>query len=160
MNSRTRGWSRRRAGSGWSYLDAEGTVLGGEDRERVEALAIPPAWTEVWICPWPNGHLQATGVDEAGRTQYLYHPDWVRRRNLEKFDRVAEIAVALPKLREIVVQDLALTDSSRAHAAAVAVRLLDSGAFRVGNDVYAQKGSLASPPWNDATSAPRATRSS
>lgn len=142
VNARTRGWSRRRAGGGWSYLDEGGSVVGGEDRDRVESLAIPPAWTDVWICPWPNGHLQATGTDEAGRTQYLYHPDWVRQRNLAKFDRVTEIAASLPKLREIVLDHVALTDSSRDHAAALAVRLLDSGAFRVGNDVYAKQGSF------------------
>lgn len=142
VNSRTRGWTRRRAGSGWSYLGEDGATLTGEDRARVESLAIPPAWTDVWICPWPNGHLQATGVDEAGRTQYLYHPDWVRQRNLAKFDRVTEIAASLPKLREVVLEHVALTDSSRDHAAALAVRLLDSGAFRVGNDVYAKQGSF------------------
>ncbi len=116
--------------------------MSGADRDRVEALVIPPAWQDVWICPWPNGHLQATGVDEAGRTQYLYHPDWVRQRNLEKFDRVSQIATSLPRLRETVVEHLALTDASRDHAAALAVRLLDSGAFRVGNDVYARQGSF------------------
>lgn len=142
VTTRTRGWTRRRAGAGWSYLDEDGTPVSGADRDRVEALVIPPAWQDVWICPWPNGHLQATGVDEAGRTQYLYHPDWVRQRNLEKFDRVSQIATSLPRLRETVVEHLALTDASRDHAAALAVRLLDSGAFRVGNDVYARQGSF------------------
>lgn len=142
VTTRTRGWTRRRAGRGWTYLDESGTVITGEDRERVETLAIPPAWQDVWISPWPNGHLQATGVDEAGRTQYLYHPEWVRQRNVEKFDRVSQIARELPKLRALVTDHITATDGSREHAAAVAVRMLDSGSFRVGNDVYARQGSF------------------
>ncbi|MBD1272244.1 DNA topoisomerase IB [Aeromicrobium tamlense] len=142
VTTRTRGWTRRRAGRGWTYLDELGATITGEERERIEALVIPPAWTDVWISPWENGHLQATGVDEAGRTQYLYHPEWVRQRNLEKFDRVSQIAQELPKLRALVTDHITATDSSREHAAAVAVRLLDSGSFRVGNDVYARQGSF------------------
>ena len=142
VTTRTRGWTRRRAGRGWAYLDEDGQVITGEDRERLESLVIPPAWTDVWICPWPNGHLQATGVDDAGRTQYLYHPDWVAQRNLEKFDRVSQIAASLPDLRSLVAEHIADTKGSREHAAAVAVRMLDSGSFRVGNDVYAKQGSF------------------
>lgn len=142
VTTRTRGWTRRRAGRGWTYLDEDGTTITGEDRERLSSLAIPPAWQDVWICPWANGHLQATGIDEAGRTQYIYHPDWIRQRNLEKFDRVSQIAKALPDLRELVAEQLADRTGSREHAAAVAVRILDSGAFRVGNDVYARQGSF------------------
>ncbi|MBC9226751.1 DNA topoisomerase IB [Aeromicrobium sp. 636] len=142
VTTRTRGWTRRRAGRGWTYLDEDGTVITGEDRERIEALVIPPAWQDVWISPWPNGHLQATGVDQAGRTQYLYHPDWVHRRNLEKFDRISQIAAELPKLRALVGDHITAHDGSREHAAAVAVRMLDSGSFRVGNDVYARQGSF------------------
>lgn len=137
VSNRMPGWTRRRAGKGWTFLDADGHRLTGEARERVAQLAIPPAWRDVWISPVENGHLQATGVDEAGRTQYLYHPEWVRRRNLAKYERVVEIAVALPALREAVIAHIEAAGSSREHAAAVAVRLLDSGAFRVGNDVYA-----------------------
>lgn len=142
VTTRTRGWTRRRAGRGWTYLDELGGTITGEERERIEALVIPPAWKDVWISPWANGHLQATGVDEAGRTQYLYHPDWVRQRNLEKFDRVSQIARELPKLRKLVADHITARDSSREHAAAVAVRMLDSGSFRVGNDVYAKQGSF------------------
>lgn len=142
MTTRTRGWARRRAGRGWTYLDEDGRVITGEDRERIEGLVIPPAWQDVWICPWPNGHLQATGVDEAGRTQYLYHPDWVHQRNLQKFDRVSEIAAELPKLRALVAEHINDRRGTLEHAAAVAVRMLDSGSFRVGNDVYAKQGSF------------------
>lgn len=142
VTTRTRGWTRRRAGRGWTYLDEAGSVISGDERERVESLAIPPAWQDVWISPWPTGHLQATGVDEAGRTQYLYHPEWVRQRNVEKFDRVSQIARELPKLRALVSDHIEATDGSREHAAAVAVRMLDSGSFRVGNDVYARQGSF------------------
>lgn len=142
VRSRTEGWTRRRSGKGWTYLDADGQPITGAERERIEALAIPPAWSEVWICPFENGHLQATGIDDAGRTQYRYHPDWTRRRNLAKFDRVLEVAAVLPDLRRQVAADLARTDRSRDHAAALAVRLLDTGAFRVGNDAYARQGSF------------------
>lgn len=139
VSNRQRGWTRRRSGKGWAYLDGDGRPVRGEQRERVEQLAIPPAWREVWICPHENGHLQATGVDAAGRTQYLYHPEWVHRRNVAKYERVVEIAVALPELRRAVLDHIQSADSSREHAAAVAVKLLDSGAFRVGNDVYADQ---------------------
>lgn len=142
VRTRTTGWTRRRAGRGWTYLDELGRTITGEDRERIESLAIPPAWQDVWICPWDNGHLQATGVDEADRTQYLYHPDWVRRRNLEKFERITEIAAHLPELRSLVADHVAAPRCTLEHAAAVAVRMLDSGAFRVGNDVYARQGSF------------------
>lgn len=139
VTNRSPGYTRRRAGKHWSFLDTDGRPLQGEERERVQHLAIPPAWQDVWICRHENGHLQATGVDAAGRTQYLYHPEWVHRRNLAKYERVVEIAVALPELRRAVLEHIQSSDSSREHAAAVAVKLLDSGAFRVGNDVYADK---------------------
>ena len=71
-----RGWTRRRAGKGFSYRDEDGRPLPAEEVERIRSLAIPPAWTDVWICPLPNGHIQAVGTDDAGRRQYLYHPDW------------------------------------------------------------------------------------
>ncbi|MVA75164.1 DNA topoisomerase IB [Auraticoccus sp. F435] len=139
VSNRMPGWTRVRWGKGWRFLDSEGRPLSREQRERVEQLAIPPAWTDVWISPYENGHLQATGVDAAGRTQYLYHPEWVHRRNVAKYERVVEIAVALPELRRAVLAHIEAADSSREHTAAVAVKLLDSGAFRVGNDVYADK---------------------
>ncbi len=110
--------------------------------ERIRALAIPPAWQDVWICPYPNGHLQATGTDAAGRRQYLYHPAWRRMRDTEKFSRIAEAAGRLPAVREEVAADLALDGMPLERALALAFRLLDLGAFRIGSDAYAdQNGS-------------------
>lgn len=83
-----RGWTRRRSGKGFVYLDADGTRLAADEAARIKALAIPPAWEHVWICPIPNGHIQAVGTDDAGRRQYLYHPDWRAKRDKLKFDRV------------------------------------------------------------------------
>ncbi len=131
------GWTRRRSGRGFSYLDEHGATVAAEEVERIKALAIPPAWRDVWICPVPNGHLQATGVDAAGRRQYLYHPDWRVRRDKLKFDRVAAAALELPKARRRVARDLGREGMPLERAAAVAVRLLDLGYFRIGNDFYA-----------------------
>lgn len=98
---------------------------------------IPPAWTEVWICPHPNGHLQAVGLDDAGRRQYLYHQSWVEQRSAEKHDRVVRFGRRLPRLRSRVADDLGAEALDAATACAVAVRMLDLGCFRIGNDVYA-----------------------
>lgn len=133
------GWTRRRAGKGFVYLDDRGQRLAPEDAERCRALVIPPAWQEVWICPHPRGHLQAVGTDEAGRRQYLYHPLWVEQRSLEKHDRVMRFGRRLPRVRERVLVDLRDEGVSEAHACALAVRLLDVGYFRIGNDVYAEE---------------------
>jgi DNA topoisomerase IB len=108
--------------------------------DRLQSLAIPPAWKDVWICVDPWGHLQATGVDAAGRKQYLYHPRWRERRDREKFQRMERFAVLLPGLREQVTADLA--DGStlgRTTVLACAVRLLDVGLFRVGSEQYADE---------------------
>lgn len=131
------GWSRRRSGRGFRYTDERGTPLDAEAVERVRRLAIPPAWRDVWICPFPNGHLQATGTDAAGRRQYLYHPAWRELRDRAKFDRVARAARRLPAVRRRVAADLTLPGMPPERAAALAVRLLDLGAFRIGNDYYA-----------------------
>src|SRR6185503_71175 len=133
------GWTRRRAGKGFRYLDESGGRLSDEDAERVRALVIPPAWQDVWICPWPNGHLQAVGTDDAGRRQYLYHPQWRARRDAEKFDRMLLFGKALGKAREQVLLDLGLDGMPLERACAAAVRLLDLGYFRIGNDVYADE---------------------
>ncbi|HQY98737.1 MAG TPA: DNA topoisomerase IB [Propionicimonas sp.] len=130
------GWRRRRSGRGFSYFDENGRLLGGDEVERVRALVIPPAWRDVWICPLPNGHLQATGLDAAGRRQYLYHPKWRERQDRLKFDRVATAAVRLQDARGRVEADLARPGMPLERAAAVAVRLLDLGYFRIGNDYY------------------------
>jgi DNA topoisomerase IB len=133
------GWTRRRAGRGFVYLDGDGARLPEEDAQRARDLVIPPAWTDVWICPWPNGHLQAVGTDDAGRRQYLYHPDWRTRRDGEKFDRMLTFGKALTRARELVLADLGREGMPLERACAAAVRLLDLGYFRIGNDVYADE---------------------
>lgn len=130
------GHTRRRRGKGFSYTDASGAALPPDEVERVRSLAIPPAWTDVWICPVANGHLQATGTDAAGRRQYLYHPDWRTKRDRSKFDRVREAAAMLPQARRRITADLAAEGMPRERACATAVRLLDVGYFRIGNDAY------------------------
>ena len=131
------GWTRRRAGRGFVYLDQSGDRLPEEDAQRIRDLVIPPAWTDVWVTPYENGHLQAVGTDDAGRRQYLYHPDWRARRDAEKFDRMLLFGRALTKARELVVADLGREGMPLERACAAAVRLLDLGYFRIGNDVYA-----------------------
>ena len=133
------GWTRRRAGRGFVHLDVDGRPLPPEDAARCRALVIPPAWTDVWICPRPNGHLQAVGTDAAGRRQYLYHPDWVARRAEEKHDRVLQLGRRLPRLRARVLADLDADDLGARVSCALAVRLIDLGCFRIGNDVYAEE---------------------
>jgi DNA topoisomerase IB len=134
-----RGWTRRRAGKGFVYLDDAGQRLDADDAQRVKDLVIPPAWKDVWVCPWPNGHLQAVGTDDAGRRQYLYHPEWRTRRDSEKFQKMLSFGKALSKAREQVLLDLGTEGMTRERACAVAVRLLDLGYFRIGNDVYAEQ---------------------
>ena len=131
------GWTRRRAGTGFVYLDAAGERLPAEQVERIRALAIPPAWKDVWICPYPNGHIQAVGTDDAGRRQYLYHPGWRVKRDQLKFDRVAAAARKLPRARREVLAHLGLDGMPLERASAAAVRLLDLGYFRIGSDAYA-----------------------
>lgn len=133
------GWTRRRAGRGFVYLDAGGERLPEIEVERIRALVIPPAWREVWICPDERGHLQAVGLDDAGRKQYLYHPDWRAHRDRAKFERVRLLGAALPRTRRRVEADLALEGVPLERACAAATRLLDLGAFRIGNDVYADE---------------------
>lgn len=136
VSPRSPGWTRHRSGRGFRYADQSGGALPAGDVDSIRALAIPPAWRDVWICPVANGHLQATGMDAADRRQYLYHPSWRERRDRLKFDRVAVAAVHLPNARRRVARDLALDGMLLERAAAVAVRLLDLGYFRIGNDFY------------------------
>jgi DNA topoisomerase-1 len=131
------GWTRKRAGRGFVYLDQHGVRLPEEDAQRIRDLVIPPAWTNVWVTPYDNGHLQAVGTDDAGRRQYLYHPQWRARRDAEKFDRMLLFGKALSKARELVLADLGREGMPLERACAAAVRLLDLGYFRIGNDVYA-----------------------
>ena len=133
------GWTRRRAGRGFVYLDEHGDRLPADAVERIKGLVIPPAWEDVWITPYANGHLQAVGTDDAGRRQYLYHPDWRTRRDAEKFDRMTAFGRALVRARERVVVDLGGEGMPLERACAVSVRLLDLGYFRIGNDVYADE---------------------
>jgi len=133
------GWRRVRSGEGFSYLDAKGKALKARDRERVEALVIPPAWTDVWICPDPNGHLQATGRDERGRKQYLYDPRWTEQRSQTKFGSLISFAKALPSIREQVEADLRRRRTDLPHVAASVVWLLDNSLIRIGNSRYAKE---------------------
>jgi DNA topoisomerase IB len=134
------GHGRRRAGRGFSYVDCEGDRIGDPGEiARIKALAIPPAWRDVWICADPQGHVQATGVDDAGRRQYLYHPEWRAERDRAKHDRMAELALALPKLRRRVARDLAAEGMGRDRVLACAVRLLELGLFRSGGEGYADE---------------------
>ncbi|MBF6331234.1 DNA topoisomerase IB [Nocardia transvalensis] len=134
------GLRRVRRGRGFSYIDADGVpVTDPETSQRIHGLAIPPAWRKVWICPYPNGHIQAVGVDSAGRRQYLYHQQWRRERDEEKFDRVLELAARLPQLRERIDADLRLPGLDRARIEAVAIGLLDRGVFRIGGEEYAEE---------------------
>ena len=139
VDSSEPGYGRRGAGTGFTYLDCDGDrITDAEVVERIRELAVPPAWTDVWICTDPQGHLQATGVDDAGRRQYLYHPDWRAERDRAKHDRVLELAEALPKLRRRVARDLAADGLGRDRVLACAVRLLELGLFRVGGEAYAE----------------------
>lgn len=134
------GIKRVRRGRGFSFSECDGTPIeDGETLERIRRLAIPPAWKEVWICPDPFGHIQATGYDEAGRKQYLYHERWQQRQAERKFELVREFALELPKLRRAVTADLRRPGMPRERALACAVRLLDLGFFRVGSEVYAEE---------------------
>ena len=135
------GIARARRGRGFSYEHADGRHVGDpEVLERVRGLAIPPAWREVWICPDPQGHLQATGVDAAGRKQYLYHARWRVQRDRRKFERMIEFAQALPRLRRRVARDLEGDAIDRERVLACAVRMLDVGLFRIGSEEYAEDG--------------------
>jgi DNA topoisomerase-1 len=139
----TPGLRRRRRGRGFEYLDADGArVDDPETLERINALAIPPAWTDVWICPDPQGHLQATGVDAAGRKQYRYHDAWRARRDRQKFEEMLDFARALPRLRRRVARDLRAgpekSTLTRERVLACAARLLDRGFFRIGSESYAE----------------------
>jgi DNA topoisomerase IB len=139
VNCSAVGWTRRRCGRGFLYLDATGARLGADAVARIRALAIPPAWEDVWICPWPNGHLQATGRDAKGRRQYLYHPAWRDQRDRQKYDRMFHFARALPAMRQVVRRDLAAASLSREQVLACAAHLLDIGFFRIGSEDYAEE---------------------
>ena len=134
------GIARRRRGRGFEYLDEEGErVDDGEVLERIRELVIPPAWKDVWICPYPYGHIQAVGTDAAGRRQYVYHQRWRDRRDAEKFDEMIRFARALPGVREATARHLRRRGLTRERVLACAVRLLDRGFFRIGGEEYAEE---------------------
>ena len=134
------GLHRIKRGKGFAYVDWDGKrITDPATIERIEALVIPPAWADVWICPWPNGHIQAIGVDVKGRKQYRYHDKWRERRDREKFEHMLAFARSLPAVRQRAAADLALEGLVRDRVLACAVRLLDIGFFRIGTEGYAEE---------------------
>ncbi len=133
------GITRVGRGTGFSYHRADGELVADAVRERIEALVIPPAWDDVWICPQPNGHLQATGRDAKGRKQYRYHDGWQAHRNRAKFDRMVGFGEALPAIRARVTSDLRKRSLGREKVLALCVRILDETLVRVGNEQYASQ---------------------
>ncbi len=145
------GISRTRRGRGFSYQGPDGRPLAARHRERIEALAIPPAWTNVWICTSANGHLQCTGFDAKGRKHYLYHERWREVRDAAGFDRLAVMGVALPAIRAEVSAQLRRRTVDRPRVLAGMVRLLDRTGIRVGNEAYERQNSsigLATLKWS------------
>lgn len=134
------GLGRKRSGKGWSYLGVDGKrVTDKRVRKRLEALTIPPAWTEVWICPSKNGHILATGRDERGRKQYIYHPEWHRVRDTAKFEHMLTFGRLLPHIRRRVQADLKLPSLPKDKVLAAVVKLLETTLIRVGNKTYAEE---------------------
>ena len=134
------GISRRGAGKGWAFYAPGGArITDPAQRKRITSLVIPPAWTDVWICPDPNGHIQATARDARGRKQYRYHPSYREARDKSKFRRILEFSEVLPDIRDRVERDLRARDLSRRQILATVVRLLDRTLIRVGNDEYARE---------------------
>lgn len=139
MTDELPGIRRERCGQGFRYRAVEGRII--RDRhtlKRISSLVIPPAWEEVWVCPLDHGHLQATGRDERGRKQHLYHPRWREVRDQTKYDRVMDFARALPGIRKQLKRDLAREGLCREKVLATIVRLLEVSLIRVGNDEYAR----------------------
>jgi DNA topoisomerase IB len=133
------GISRVRRGKGFSYLDQNGhRVSDAATLARITALVIPPAWTDVWITPWPHGHIQAVGTDAAGRRQYRYHDEWRRQRDAAKHDHVLELAARLPGARRRTAAAMRGSELTRDRVMAGCFRLLDAGSIRVGGETYAQ----------------------
>ena len=133
------GLARVRSGRGFSYRGVDGDRITDSDlRLRIDRLAIPPAWSDVWIAPFPDGHIQATGVDAAGRRQYIYHPIWREQKDRIKYDRAMRLAESLPAARRRVTIDLRGDEPTRERALAAAFRMLDTGFLRVGSERYAE----------------------
>jgi DNA topoisomerase I len=135
-----KGLSRRKRGRGFSYTDSDGNAVAcAVQRARLDALGIPPAWQQVWICPFKNGHIQATGLDEAGRKQYIYHPVWQAARAEQKYDRLADFGKALPGLRRKVSADLLSPPGSQDFAMAALVSVIDHASLRIGSARYTKR---------------------
>ena len=135
-----KGFVRRQGDKGFEYVDAKGARVTDTDTlERVKSLAIPPAWTDVWICGDERGHLQATGRDARGRKQYRYHPRWRELRDADKFDHLLEFARVLPRIRRRVREDIALPGLPRQKVLALLVQLLERTCIRIGNERYAEE---------------------
>jgi DNA topoisomerase-1 len=138
-DSSATGLLRVRSGRGFSYRDEHGEKISDPElRKRIETLAIPPAWTDVWIAPYPNGHIQATGVDAAGRRQYIYHPTWREQKDRIKYDRALSLAESLPAARRMVTIHLRQDEPTKERALAAGFRMLDTGSLRVGSERYAE----------------------
>jgi DNA topoisomerase-1 len=129
--------TRQRRGKGFSYRWVDGSPVSADERRRIEAIAIPPAWTDVWICERPDGHILATGRDDRGRKQYRYHPRWHEMSGATKFEAMRDFGHALPRVRARVEEDLALPGLPEQKVLAAVVRLLDETLIRIGNDEYA-----------------------
>jgi DNA topoisomerase-1 len=140
VSDRSPGIRREMAALGWVFTAPDGTTVADEEMlARIRKLAIPPAWTDVWICPSPKGHLQATGRDARGRKQYRYHSRWREVRDETKYDRMIAFGEALPKIRATTDRDLALPGLPREKVLATVVQLLEKTLIRVGNDEYAKQ---------------------
>jgi len=132
------GIRRRKRGKGFSYERPDGSVITDPgERARIASIAIPPAWTDVWICPRPDGHILATGRDDRGRKQYRYHPRWREVRDADKFGQMAAFGAGLPELRRVVDADLRRRGQPREKVLALVVNLLDETLIRIGNESYA-----------------------
>ncbi len=134
------GITRKRSGTGWRYVDAKGRAIKDYwERKRIDKIAVPPAYTDVWICPKENGHVQATGRDDRGRKQYRYHPKWTEARDTAKYERMVGFAELLPGLRERVAADMRRQGLPREKVAATLVALLEKTLIRIGNEDYAKE---------------------
>jgi len=133
------GYTRKRQGRYWAYYDGDKRVTDRDTIERLNSIALPPAYKDAWFCKDPNGHLQATGIDDRGRKQYRYHPLFRAKREHSKFAGLAEFGKALPKIRRKVDQDLRKRSLSRDKVVAAVIRLLDDDYLRVGNEEYAKQ---------------------
>lgn len=135
VNDRMAGISRKRSGKNFTYLKG-GKKVSGEDQVRIKSLVLPPAWTDVWICPLPNGHLQATGLDALRRKQYKYHPAWTSFRNHSKFYHLLEFGKALPAIRQQLQKDLSLPGMPLDKVLATVVSLMEQTSIRIGSNIY------------------------